>query len=271
MTPKKNSVQKYTPKSLYGVRFSECNPLTDELPEQQIDTFQSTVLRCKRVLLADFIESQLIELADTIGELLSNPDFYRLVSKYGFKESDVKPIEPSEHEVRMLRQSVDKIDLISFCKNAKIQWHHVFTMMALYTVSDAIRQYQSELILRMKPRNPDFFSEEMRRFATLQSMYAKDALEAVTIAEELKGKLTITKDTLRFNAQKGGHKRHEDQDNVKEEFVIFYLQNSTNYKSRSTAAKIFYANLPQDKRKLFSSDNAVRTLVGALRTYYAKS
>jgi len=265
-----NSAPKYTPISLYGIRFGECNPLTDELPEPQSDTFQSIVLRCKRVLLTDYAESQLMELADKIGGLLSNPDFYKLVSKYGFTESDVIPIERSEHEARMLRKSVDIIDLSNFSENAKIQWHHVFAIWALYSLSDAIRDYQGQLLLRSKLNRSDFTNDQKLRNIKFQAMYAKDALEAIVIAEELKSKLTIKKDTLRINAQKGGRKRQERQEQVKKEFVAFYLQHGTQFKNRTVAAKRFYKELPVDKKRLFSSENAARTLVGALRTHYAK-
>jgi hypothetical protein len=247
--------------------FRTYHPFKSKLPMTHEELFRDIVYRAKQLLLSDFTRAQVLSFTNATISLIDNSEVRNqgLVQLPGDDDSNNKDISNLlVSDVRILRTCMDKISLEHIYRKKTVQWHHAFALVSLFYVSYA--SFQENKMKRYEKRKKDaFFWENMHSLSHTQTIFEREAHEALLIAEELRNAKLATKDVIRARAQNAAYKRHEAKDQIKREFIAYYDKYKSNFPSRAEAARRFIVSLPQEKRKQFASTNINRTLLDALR------
>jgi hypothetical protein len=230
------------------------------IPKQHDCAFGNVVERAKQLLSgvdSDILEEQVSTLNWLIAHL--DPERY---DQPELDSSEVDLCEQDESRPSLIREYIAQIELDP---EVPFSWSQYFGLMALGIISESMPlDYFAE--------NHEFEYDSLRWVSDSMWLRAIEAMEAVSLGEAYQdverkeaGIYGQVEKRIRLSHSRAAYKGHSQSKKKKiiQEFVKSYRPGEL--PSRAKAAQAYYENLPDDKRKLFSETNVVRTLLDALR------
>lgn len=161
---------------------------------------------------------------------------------------------------QMLKKELVKYNISNQPNFPNATYSEYFAILAIALVGETLDEFN--FLLQELPKNK---KDKEIFLLKVSGAIAFEAMEAIGMAEIHLKNDEIIKETKKLKLEEWRIKRHGPILELEMEFINYYLSGS--FPSRREAARRFYNNLPEKKKKLLTPDNAVRTLTDALRKF----
>lgn len=251
--------------------FEAFDPLEGEPPNTVGSKLRVIASRARRIV-ATRNRTEIIAAADIISWLTESESFIKVrmdaIRKETQERKGTVALDGSGQvgnfgfgqDIRDLICVMDRMSLEGISDGVpNVSWPELFAVFSLGIIDGAVEFDRSYGTLAQE--DADFYHQWI-------GQRALDAMEAVCTAEGLLRHEQMQKEQQKARSdanQRAALKSHQATNNLKREFIHFYLQG--NYSSYAEAARRFYEGLEPEKKKLLKPTNAVRTLTDALSAH----
>ena len=218
--------------------FDNFNPLTSEASPDHphFDEAERLLHRARTVLtgLSPDKVNRLIEQFDSFHAEYFGENYHEQLGRRHLVDEATENYQAHHPEIIELQSIKTTFPLTDTPR----QWTYLYAIVAINTLAMGLTEYQDN-----------------------ESLFL--ASEVLALAESQHFSQQVVSDKARASVQA----KHKSTNDLKIEFINWYLKDKDRFHSRSHAAKRFYDQLPSDKQRLITKSNTERFFTEALRKH----